>query len=90
MPFLNPFHMHARDRVEQNVVIPLSEARRHSSSSSDDGEKAGARGDGDVWTIEALRAEIEADAVVSGENPVYDRELSPPGLRWYSTLLSDG
>jgi hypothetical protein len=79
MPFLNPLHMHARDRAELDVVIPLSEARRNSSSA--DSEKTGTSED--VWTIEALRAEIEADGVVSGENPVYDREC-PPGLRWYS------
>ncbi|KAA8899168.1 sugar transporter [Sphaerosporella brunnea] len=65
----------ADDVAGVDVVIPLSEARRAPGGavSVGDSEKAPHERE-DVWTLSALRAEIEGDEVESGENPVYDRK----------------
>lgn len=76
MGFLNPFSMKNRDQAaaEVDVVVPLAQARRHISNekSLDADAEAGSQAES-VWTLEALRAEIEQETAVSGHDEIYDR-----------------
>ena len=86
--FLNPFAKHDVSDFP-NTYVPLSQAQRHGSVahaealeklrvSGEDSprldEKKGARPGGDDLTLEALRAEVEADLATGGHDTAYDRK----------------
>lgn len=78
-PFGTPIILDSED-----VLIPLSEARRHSSASKERGTvaEAGILSDSDsaasqqagVFTIEKLKAEIEREIAVDERDTAYDRK----------------
>lgn len=88
MVFLNPFQKH--DVADfPDTYVPLHQAQRHASVVEAQGDKlAGLRGDEspkidekgdrdgrvDELTLDALRAEIEADASSGGHDTAYDRK----------------
>lgn len=85
--FMNPFAKHDVSEFP-GVLVPLSQAQRHSSAvlmakkkddkeglsppSSEKGERRSSTYN--IYTIEGLRAEVEADVAAGGHSTTYDRE----------------
>jgi len=80
MVFMNPFARHDVSDFP-GVYVPLSQAQRHPSVEAAHDEIKINRSDSDsgTWigfTIEMLRAEIDADIAASGHDTAYDRKAN--------------